>query len=143
MNKPFSVFLMFFFCFNIWGQNFNYDGIQGTYRISSFILFSQSDETQQVGNCLVWDTSDGIVFLILRSGATSWRNGGTRNAFIFDKYNATLNLFETIKDSGGNVMEGVSGRLIRTGNRILFELLYRGSEQIKMEMSFFSTETGR
>ena len=119
------------------GMAFAQTDFTGAYRVSSWTLSVDLDLTHQVDICIITSQGDTAMIFVYNEGQLNPQDPytGVRHAIIMSNYISSSRTFRDVEYLGQGIIDQLTGRISRVGNRVTVEVLFDGYEFDKLELS--------
>lgn len=133
LKKIILICIFLFLGFTGYGQN-----LEGIYKIISVSFINGFDFSNGVEKCFIVEMDNMVCFFVLKNNAKEIYD--SRDAFVFEAFNSSKNIYEKvdfwsdITSSTGNMDNAFIGKITRTDNRIIIEIVSTGVIFYKLEL---------
>lgn len=138
MKKIVQIIFIFFFGLIPIGTAYSQiNSYSGTYNISSFVLDGSTDLSDQVEYCTITEQTNSIYIVVFAKGQIESNDPIDRLRYLaaLEKYDTSSGLYHKIdfplEDKNTDKM---TGRINKTGNRVLVEILLEGKVINKLDL---------
>ena len=109
------------------GQAAEFNGI---YWVQSWTLNRNTDMTNEVESSLIAGQSNTVMIFVYTSGRPNPNNpnNGVRHTIIMSNYNSATRTYRDVEYVGQGIIDQLTGRLSRSGNRVTVEVFFDGQE---------------